>query len=108
MLFLDKLLIQKEINHIDIQNAVIIIPTLADIVTHNDLRERIAGQREGLILGDCLFLCSQCVGGLNVGLLAAGGCNEVDFPRNRSDLSFGIFLIAMECTRTIRSEATKS
>ena len=48
MLFLYKFLIQKEINHIDIQNAVIIIPTLADIVTHDDLRERIAGQREGL------------------------------------------------------------
>ena len=59
-------------------------------MTHDNLRERIAGQRERLILGDCLFLCSQCVGRLNVGLLAAGGCNEVDFPRNRSDLSFGI------------------
>ena len=53
MLFLYKFLIQKEINHIDIQNAVIIIPTLADIVTHDDLRERIAGQREGLIFSDC-------------------------------------------------------
>lgn len=65
-------------------------------MTHDDLRERIAGQREGLILGDGLFLCSQCVGGLNVGLLAAGGCNEVDFPRDRSDPSFGIFLIAID------------
>ena len=33
---------------------------------------------------------------MNVGLLAAGGCNEVDFPRNRRDLSFGIFLIAID------------
>ena len=77
-------------------------------MTDNDLREGIAGQRERLILGDRLFRCSQCVGRLDIGLLATGGCNEVDFPRNRSDLSFGIFLIAMECTRTIRSEATKS
>ena len=77
-------------------------------MTDDDFRERIAGQREGLVFGNCLFLCSQCVGRLNIGFLAARGCNEVDFPRNRSDLSFGIFLIAMECTRTIRSEATKS
>lgn len=60
-------------------------------MTHDDLRERIAGQREGLVLGDGLFLRSQRIGGLNVGLFAAGGCNEVDFPRNRRDLSFGIF-----------------
>ena len=65
-------------------------------MTHDDLLERIAGQRERLILGDRLFLGSQCVGRLNVGLLAAGGCNEVDFPRNRRELSFGIFLIAID------------
>ena len=80
----------------DIENAVIIIPTLADVMTHDDFRERIAGQRKGLILGDRLFLRSQRIGRLNVGLLAAGGCNEVDFPRNRRDLSFGIFLIAID------------
>ena len=72
-------------------------------MTHNNLRERIAGQRERLILGDCLFLCSQCVGRLNVGLLAAGGCNEVNFPRNRSDVSLGIFLIAIDDADVNRS-----
>ena len=65
-------------------------------MTHDNLRERIAGQREGFIFSDCLFLCSQRIGGLNVGLFAAGGCNEVDFPRDRSDPSFGIFLIAID------------
>ena len=65
-------------------------------MTDNDLRKRIAGQRERLIFSDCLFLCSQRVGRLNVGLLTAGGCNEVDFPRNRRELSFGIFLIAID------------
>ncbi len=65
-------------------------------MAHDDLRKRIAGQRERLIFSDCLFLCSQRVGRLNVGLLAAGGCNEVDFPRDRRDLSFGIFLIAID------------
>ena len=65
-------------------------------MTHNDLRERIAGQREGLILGDGLFLCSQRVGGLNVGLFPAGGCNEVNFPRDRCDFAFGIFLISVD------------
>ena len=42
MLFLYKLLIQKEINHIDIQNAVIIIPTLSYIFPYNNFRERIS------------------------------------------------------------------
>ena len=93
---LDKRVIEQEVDDADIENAVVIIPTLANVMTHDDLRERIAGQREGLILGDRLFLCSQCVGRLNVGLLAAGGCNEVNFPRNRSDLSFDIFLITID------------
>ena len=92
----DKRVIQQEVDDADIENAVVIIPTLANVMTHDDLREGIAGQREGLVFGDCLFLCSQCVGGLNIGLLAAGGCNEVNFPRNRRDLSFGIFLIAID------------
>lgn len=54
------------------------------------------GQREELIFGDCLFLCSQCLGRLNIDLLATGGCNEVNFPRDRRDLPFGIFLIAVD------------
>ena len=65
-------------------------------MTHDNLWKGIAGQREGLVLGDCLFLCSQSVGGLNVGLLATGGCNEVDLPCDRHDLSFGIFLVAID------------
>ena len=92
----DKRIIQQEVDDADIENAVIVIPTLADVMTHDDLRERIAGQRERLIFSDCLFLCPQCVGGLNIGLLTAGGRNEVNFPCDRSDLSFGIFLIAID------------
>ena len=65
-------------------------------MTHDDLRERITGQRKRLILGDRLFLRSQRVGRLNIGFLAAGGCNEVNFPRNWRDLSFGIFLVAID------------
>ena len=65
-------------------------------MTHDNLWKEIAGQREGLVLGDCLFLCSQSVGRLNVGLPAAGGCNEVNLPCNRSGLSPGIFLIAID------------
>ena len=49
---LDKRVIQQEVNDADIENAVIIIPTLTNIMTHNDLREGIAGQREGLVLGE--------------------------------------------------------
>ena len=49
---LDKRVIQQEVNDADIENAVIIIPTLTNIMTHYDLREGIAGQREGLVLGE--------------------------------------------------------
>ena len=65
-------------------------------MTHNNLRERIAGQREGLIFGYRLFLCSQRIGRLNVGLLASGGCNEVNFSCDRRNLAFGIFLIVID------------
>ena len=93
---LDKRVIQQEVDDADIEDAVVIIPTLANVMTHDNLREGIAGQREGLILGDCLFLRSKRISRLNVGLLTAGGCNEVDFPRNRHNSSFGIFLIAID------------
>ena len=42
MLHLYKLLIQKEINHIDIQNAIVIIPTLSNIFPYHYFRERIS------------------------------------------------------------------
>ena len=92
----DKHVIQQEVDNSDIENTVVIIPTLANVMTHDNLRKRIAGQREGLVFGDCLFLGPQCVGGLNVGLLTTGGRNEVDLPRDRRDPSFGIFLIAID------------
>ena len=92
----DKHIIQQEVDDADIENTVVIIPTLANVMTHDNLRKRIAGQREGLVFGDCLFLGPQCVGGLNVGLLTTGGRNEVDLPRDRRDPSFGIFLIAID------------
>ena len=75
----------------DIEDAVIIIPTLADVVADNDLRERITSQCEWLVLGNCLFLCSQSVGRLNVGLFAARDRNKVDFSCNRRDLSLAFF-----------------
>ena len=94
----DKRVIQQEVDDADIENAIVIIPALANVMTHDDFRERIAGQRKRLVFGDCLFLRSQRIGRLNVGLLTARGCNEVDFPRNRRDLSFGIFLISVDDT----------
>ena len=93
---LDKRVIQQKVDDADIENSIVVIPTLANVMAHDDLRERIAGQREGLIFGDCLLLGLQCVGGLNVGLLTPGGRNEVDLPRDRRDPSFGIFLIAID------------
>ena len=36
-------IIQQEINDADIENAVVIIPTLADVVTDNNLWEGISG-----------------------------------------------------------------
>ena len=92
----DKRVIQQKVDDANIEDAVVIIPTLTNVMTHDDLRERITGQRKRLILGDRLFLRSQRVGRLNIGFLAAGGCNEVNFPRNWRDLSFGIFLVAID------------
>ena len=92
----DKGVVQQEINDTDIENAVVIIPALADVVAHDDFREGIAGQRKRLVFGDGLFLRSQRISGLNVGLFAAGGRNEVDFPCNRRDSSFGIFFTALD------------
>ena len=67
----DKRVIQQKVDDANIEDAVVIIPTLTNVMTHDDLREGITGQREGFVFRDCLFLCSQSVGGLNVGLLAA-------------------------------------
>ena len=65
-------------------------------MAYNDLREGITGQRKRLVLGDCLFLRSQGIGGLNVCLLSSGGCNEVDFPCPLRNLTFGILFIAVD------------
>ena len=92
----DKRIIQQEVDDADIENAVFVIPTLANVMTHDDLREGIAGQRKRLVFGDRLFLRSKRIGRLNICLLAAGGRNEVNFPCDRRELSFGIFLIALD------------
>ncbi len=45
----DKRIIQQEVDDADIENAVVVIPTLADVMTHDHLREGIAGQRKRLV-----------------------------------------------------------
>ena len=94
----DKRVIQQKVDDADIKDAVVIIPTLANVMAYDNLWEGITCQRERLVLGDCLFLRSQSVGGLNVCLLATGGCNEVNFPCPLSNLSLGILLIAVDDT----------
>ena len=42
--------IKKKVQNTDVQNTVIVIPTLADIMTHNNLREGISGKRERSVL----------------------------------------------------------
>ena len=54
----DKRVIKQEVDDADIENAIVIIPTLTNVMTHDDLRERITGQRKRLILGARLFLSS--------------------------------------------------
>ena len=39
----DKRVIQQEVDDADIENAIVIIPALANVMTHDDFRERIAG-----------------------------------------------------------------
>ena len=92
----NKCVVQQKVDDADIEDAVLIIPAFTNIMAHNDLREGIAGQCERLVFGDCLFLRSQSIGRLNIGLFAAGGCNEVNFPCNLSGLSFGISFIAVD------------
>ena len=48
--------VQQEVDDADIENAIVIIPTLADVVPHNDLGEGISGERKRLILCKRLFL----------------------------------------------------
>ncbi len=93
---LDEAVIKQEVDDADIEDAVVIIPTLADVMMHNNLREGIAGQRKGFVFCNRLFLRSQRIGRLNVGLLTTGGCDEVDFPCHRRHSSFGVFLIAID------------
>ena len=52
----DKRVIQQKVDDTDIEDAVVIIPTLANVMAYDNLWERITGQRERLVLGDCLFL----------------------------------------------------
>ena len=92
----NKRVVQQKVDDADIEDAVLIIPTLTNIMAHNDLREGITGQCERLVFGDRLFLRSQSIGRLNIGLFAAGGCNEVNFPCNLSGLSLGISFIAVD------------
>ena len=72
--------VQQKVNNADIENAIVIIPTLADVVPHNDLGEGIPGERKRLILCKRLFLRTKCIGRLNINLLAAGMGNKVDLP----------------------------
>lgn len=74
--------IQQKIYDADIQNAVIIIPALADIMPYNELREGISGQGEGLVLCNGFFRGSQRVGRLDIGFLASGVRNKVYLPRH--------------------------
>ena len=59
-------LIQKKINNIDIQHPALIIPPLSYITPDDDLGEGVAGEGEGVVFGDDLFLRFHSVGGLDV------------------------------------------
>ena len=91
-----KSVVQQKVDDAYIEDAALIIPTLTDVMAYNDLREGITGQRKRLVLGDCLFLRSQGIGGLNICLLSFGGRNEVDFPCPLRNLTFGILFIAVD------------
>ena len=48
----DYRIVQQKIYYTDIQYAAIVVPALAYVMPHDDLREGIPGQRKGLVLRD--------------------------------------------------------
>ena len=79
----DYRIVKEEIHHADIEDAVVVIPPLSDVVAHDNLRERVAGQGEGPAFSGGLLLRPQGVGGLDVGLFAASGGDKIDLYRRR-------------------------
>lgn len=46
-------IVQKEVNDVDVKDTIVIIPTLADVVAHNDFWKGITGLSKRLVLADC-------------------------------------------------------
>ena len=92
----DNRIVQQKVNDADVQNAGIIIPAFANVMPDHDFWKRVSGQTEWLIFRDRFFLRFQCVGGLNIGLFAATGGNEIDLAGNLCQLTGSVLFAAVD------------
>ena len=65
---------------------------------NDDLGERITGQTERLVFGDCFLLGFQRIGGLDIGLFAAASGNKVNLTGNMRKLTELVLFAAVDDT----------
>lgn len=59
-------MIQEKINDSDIEYPIVIVPTFANVMANNDLREGISGQTERPVLHFGLLVIGQRIRRLNI------------------------------------------
>ncbi len=91
-------IIQQKIYYSDIKYTAVIIPSPADIVTDNYLREKAAGQAEGFVPGHDLLLRFEGVRRLNINLFTAARCDKIYFARDLSKLPGLVFFVSVNNT----------
>lgn len=91
-------IIQQEIYYSDIKYTAVIIPSPADIMADDYLREKVAGQAEGLVLGHDFLLRFEGIRRLNISLFAAARRDKVYFSRDLSKLSGLVFFSPVDNT----------
>ena len=65
---------------------------------NDDLGERITGQTERLVFGDCFLLGFQRIGGLDIGLFAAASGNKVNLTGNLRKMTELVLFAAVDDT----------
>ena len=104
---LNEFLIKQKIQNTDIQDALLIIPALANIMPHNDFREGIPRQTKGFVFSDRFLFSFQRISGLDVGFSSSARCDKVNFPGNLNGLTVtveddGGNIVALDVERSSR------
>jgi len=77
---LNDIRIKKEIQDTDIQDALFIIPALANIMPYNDFREEISRQTKRFVFSGCFLFSFQRVSRLDVGFSSSARCDKINLP----------------------------